>query len=531
MSIPYSDPSLPQLTQASFDPFQDPPVFAVDYSNSNIPLNSFQVPYYGYLQPAEYAIATITGSGMSLKVGSAVRVTTAAERSANANSYTLAIASDNILGDGTGTLNSQAVGIVTAIGSGDDAGSYLIQFGGIANIGGVAGGQYASNFSPGELYYLSTSSAGAGTTTAPTAGSTGLYSKPLFITLNSTQAILTNDRPKSVTSNTPQIHQFTSSTVFSIGAAVYYNGSTWALATSNSFVLAQSVGIVTSVSGPVSGIYTYQLTFFGIATIGNIGGGVYTGTFTPNQLYYLSAVIPGLGVTSENLLVFKKPLFLTLTSTQVLVFSSPPRREYLSVFGSGPTGISIGTPVTPLSGGSGFNFAVSTISSLASANSCGIVVNSLGGGTYEVATTGVINALSGLVPGSTYYLTGSGQSTIIQPSPIVKPLYTAITTTAALLTTQPAYYSIDSQIRAGVVLTPSMYTPINVTFSSAVASTNYAVTTNFVSTNGSVPYQTGFNTIVTNQTVSGFTFEITGAFGNQYSPSTTNVVWTAIPYA
>ena len=115
---------------------------------------------------------------------------------------------------------------------------------------------------------------------------------------------------------------------------------------------------------------------------------------------------------------------------------------------------------------------------------------------------------------NTGFIVGSQQDTSLQWF-AHNPACTGVSSGSASL-------SIRSGSASGI-----MNTPITVTFSSPMPSTNYAVNTNIVG--ATVPARGGLNTFITNKTTSGFTYVLTEAFNCGYA-NDGSVDWVAIPY-
>lgn len=453
MSIPISgSEGLAALLKSGVDLFGSQPVLPVDYDG-----DTYNVIYDNFLRPMQIDINQQASHGFI--VGDAVRASTAAEISGGAGKYIKAVAADTMIGDGTGVLFSQAIGLVIQIGSGPEINFYMVQFGGIAAVGNQSGGRYSSALNTGQVYYLSNVTAGAGVTSPPSPTTPGTYNKPLFIPIDGVNVVFCQDRPQSSASSSQLVTFTQSSPSFVVGNAVYFNGTTWQLASSSSLTSAQAVGLITLVTGNM-----YQVTMFGLATIGNISGGQYSGSFTPNNIYYLSALNPGAGVQYENELAIRRPLFLTLSATQVMVFSVRPSTNSFSLIGTSTPGLALGTALrsTGVSGGVDQYLPADT-SSITNASSVGVVSAVKASGVYEITIGGgVVQCYSGLSSGQQYYLGSSGGNyTSTKPvaiGAIVKPLFTSVTPTTAVLSTSfaSANPSLGPKFVTGSVL-PTVY--------------------------------------------------------------------------
>jgi hypothetical protein len=226
---------------------------------------------------------------------------------------------------------------------------------------------------------------------------------------------------------------------FQIGQAVYNNGTTWQRASATTTPINQTVGIITAISGT-----TYTVTLSGPAVIGSVAGGIYPGVLTPNQIYYLSSVTPGLGVLFETGSVQNRPLFIAISATQVIVLGIPNEQSYTSIVGTGPSNLLVGKAVQ-CTGNNSYSAAES--GSLSTAQVAGVVTRNFGtsgsGSIYEIATSGIVEIgnlasqqyPSSLLAGNVYYLSNFGAGTVTAPAPssVSEPIFVALSATKAAL--------------------------------------------------------------------------------------------------
>jgi hypothetical protein len=162
MGIPISTfPPFDDSAVSLIDPLPEVPVLyqAEDYRATNSFLS----------RHANWAL--VSQPGHTFIVGDAVKKDTVG------TTYSLAIAT---------SLNDN-IGIVVEIGTGGDVDKFVVQFYGRAKLA-VASGRYAGGLTIGATYFLSSSTAGAGTTTTPVIVSS--YVKPLFVAVSSTDAVI-----------------------------------------------------------------------------------------------------------------------------------------------------------------------------------------------------------------------------------------------------------------------------------------------------------------------------------------------------
>lgn len=275
-------------------PFDTPPILAVALAGND----TYQVNY-----DVTGGWTRVTQPGHGFIVGDAVYATAG-------GIYALAQA------DLATTM--EAVGLVVAVGAGGDADDFFIQFKGLATIGAVAGGRYTGNLTAGSVYYLSQTTAGAGVTTAPNPEQ---YSKPLFVALSTTVALVVDDRAALV-GHVPFI-DFTQGAGgdFIVGDAVRLSGGSFAKAIASAVSTSTGVGIITRADGA-----NYRVAYYGWVDVGNVAGGRYTGAFTVGQQIYLSASVAGAGTTTvPGSGAVEKPLLMPVSGVRALIIQQAPR--------------------------------------------------------------------------------------------------------------------------------------------------------------------------------------------------------------
>ncbi len=361
----------------------------------------------------------ITQGGHTFVVGDAVR------KSVSGSTYALAQADS--------ATNSDAVGIVVAVGSGGHAGKFAVQFCGVVQIGAVVGGRYTGNLTIGSTYYLSASTAGLATTTAP---GQGAINRPLFIAISATRAILlSQEAARKAIEPTIQFNQ--ASPVLMVGDAVRKSGANYVVAQADSLTNGSVAGIITAKTGD-----DYTLTVAGYADIGNVAGGRYSAAFADNAVRYLSRTTAGLaesGYPATGELVC--PLFVPVSSTRVVLvglgtFDQGPREFY--DFTQASPSFLVGDAVRRTA----TDWVAADSASKAAAFVTGLII-AKSGNNYRVATGGLVkigNVAGGrytgsLTPGEVRYLAASGATTSTAPAAdtVDKPVFVPITADLAVI--------------------------------------------------------------------------------------------------
>jgi hypothetical protein len=327
---------------------------------------------------------------------------------------------------------ADAIGIVTVVGTGGDSDKFIVTFTGVVVIGNNPSGRYTTPLTVGAVYYLSASTGGGGTATYP--GPNGVL-KPLFIALSSTVAFVVDQRASVLKTGLVSFTQGPSD--FVVGDAVYFNGSTWAKASTAAISTGSVIGLVVQKSGS-----NYTVASSGVA---DLSVGQYSGGLTAGAIYYLSGTTAGTGVTTESGLIVTKPLFIALSTTKALILGASVRASYTSVIGTGPISLKIGAAVKCTGAAT---YALADNTSITNANAVGLVIKVISSTVYEIAVAGVVNIgnlvsqqyTGNLTAGSIYYLdTSNGAGTTTRPTAsaaFIKPLFVALTTNTALISAE-----------------------------------------------------------------------------------------------
>lgn len=223
------------------------------------------------------------------------------------------------LADASAEASSQSVGIVNEV---IDANNFVVQWGGYIGTGIYSG------MTPGDLFYLSDSTAGALTTTEPTTA--GSYSKLMVIAESSTTGWLMEQSAKvvgpdgtdPVTKTVTQAgHGFTGGEWLKISAS-----NTYALAQADSVANAAVIGMVTEVP---------DVNTFVIQQIGYTDASSLSGTLTAATQYYLSSTVAGAMTTTAPTTAgtVSKELFFSLNTNEGWI------QEHLGVVNTGSGGV------------------------------------------------------------------------------------------------------------------------------------------------------------------------------------------------
>jgi len=196
---------------------------------------------------------------------------------------------------------------------------YYLITAGVADIGNVGGGAYASPLTPGATYYLSDVTAGWCGTAVPL---TNKISAPVFVAISTTRALLLHLVPQLTSENilTESVQSYPTLTV---GMAVYLDNA------SHFYYPANAVAEMTSqVCGIVAAVQpnnTYQIARVGVVTAGLVAGGLYPAGFsTVGEVRYLTTNGNTTNVKPSAPNAWVKPVFITLSSSKLLIVDDRP---------------------------------------------------------------------------------------------------------------------------------------------------------------------------------------------------------------
>lgn len=261
----------------------------------------------------------------------------------------------------------------------------------------------------------------------------------------------------------------------SIGMVVYHDGTQYQPSQANSVATADVIGIVTSINPGVS----VTLTTSGYV---DLEGVLPDGTWVPGSTYFVSANVPGVLTDVEPVTsgTISKPVMIAITSTRGFFYNwrgianeipstdidalLPPQDALTAgkVLTSGVDGNSYwgaggggsGAASTISVNQTSHTFTVGTLvrydgsigvqryvksqaDTGANADVVGIVSAVADIDNFTITTGGVVNSLTGLVPGASYFLsdTVAGTYTPVEPSAataISKPVLMALSATSAI---------------------------------------------------------------------------------------------------
>ena len=222
---------------------------------------------------------------------------------------------------------------------------------------------------------------------------------------------------------------------FAIGDILGYDGSAWFLAQADTDATSEVYGIVSSV--------TDQNTFT-LTTSGYVAG--LTGLI-PGGTYFLSESLPGSMSLIEPTTPgqISKPIFLAMSTTSGLFVEM--RGELISSGGSGGgNGTALSDSIMQINHGFSIGDAVrfdgtewvwSQADSDVDSEVYGLVSNVIDLDNFTITTSGYIVGLSGLIPGTTYFLSAQIPGGLTSTEPLAdgqvsKPLFLATSSSSGL---------------------------------------------------------------------------------------------------
>ena len=292
---------------------------------------------------------------------------------------------------------------------------------------------------PGGTYFLSESIPGGMTLTEPAVP--GQISKPIFLAMSQTSGLFVEMRGELVSSGggggngtalLDSIQQIAHG--FSIGDIIRYNGTGWVWSQADTDIDSEVYGMVSAVIDSDN---------FTITTSGYVTG--LTG-LTPGTTYFLSAGTPG-GMTDTEPVgdgEISKPIFLSTSPTSGLFVDM--RGELIASGGSGSNGTALSDSIMQINHNfsigeavrfDGAEWVLSQANSDTDAEVYGLVSNVIDLDNFTITTSGYVVGLSGLTPGSTYFLSASipGGLTSVEPlgvGQVSKPLLLATSASSGL---------------------------------------------------------------------------------------------------
>lgn len=248
---------------------------------------------------------------------------------------------------------------------------------------------------------------------------------------------------------------------FSVGQALYYTGSAYALAKADVDSTSEVLGIVSSVTSS---------SVFVLTPVGYITG---LSGLTAGSLYYLSDTTAGALTTTQPTTVghVSKPLLVADTTTSGYAIQS--RGVIVIAQSTGSTAVT--KPITQSAHGfsvgqvlyyTGSAYALANASADSTSEVLGIVTYVTDANNFTLTASGYATGLSGLTAGTTYYLSASssGAFTATQPSTvgnISKPVLVADTTTSGYVI-QSRGVTIASTAGTGISTYGSRSSPLNI---------------------------------------------------------------------
>ena len=222
---------------------------------------------------------------------------------------------------------------------------------------------------------------------------------------------------------------------FAIGDILGYDGSAWFLAQADTDATSEVYGIVSSV--------TDQNTFT-LTTSGYVAG--LTGLI-PGGTYFLSESLPGSMSLIEPTTPgqISKPIFLAMSTNSGLFVEM--RGELISSGGSGGgNGTALSDSIMQINHGFSIGDAVrfdgtewvwSQADSDVDSEVYGLVSNVIDLDNFTITTSGYIVGLSGLIPGTTYFLSAQIPGGLTSTEPLAdgqvsKPLFLATSSSSGL---------------------------------------------------------------------------------------------------
>ena len=294
---------------------------------------------------------------------------------------------------------------------------------------------------PGGTYFLSESLPGSMSLIEPT--TPGQISKPIFLAMSTTSGLFVEMRGELISSggsgggNGTALLDSIAQTAhgFSIGDVIRYDGAEWVWSQANIDSNSEVYGMVSMVVDPDN---------FVITTSGYISG---LSGLTPGSTYFLSAGVPG-GMTPVEPTgdgEINKPIFLSTSPTSGLFIDM--RGELISSGGSGGgNGTALSDSIMQINHGFSIGDAVrfdgtewvwSQADSDVDSEVYGLVSNVIDLDNFTITTSGYIVGLSGLIPGTTYFLSAQIPGGLTSTEPLAdgqvsKPLFLATSSSSGL---------------------------------------------------------------------------------------------------
>ena len=380
--------------------------------------------------------------------------------------------------------NAEVVGIVSEVINSDN---FVLTTGGYVDLT-----DGTDTFTPGETYFLATSTAGSLIATEP--GYLNEVSKPLFTATDTKKGFFTNYRG---------VENAVSLATVNTGTATYmayYTAGNTVHSTDALVVSGGGVGIGTTT--PDSG--TYQLDVDGATRI--------TGGLTVDTL---NAATVDMG--SEQFINDSGTLKWGASGEEVAISD----RSHVWINQS--NSFSVGDAVR-IDTGTG-NYVAAKADTVENAEVVGVVSEATGT-TFVLSTSGLVTGLTGLVTGETYYLATSTAGDLISTAPtglgeISKPVMIAKSTTEAYVINYRGVQLDNFSVNTGATGEMAYYTTSNIvgsTDSLMIDGTNVGIGTSTPASkltieNGDVFISSNSSGIIMRDTVSGTCYRIRMASG------------------
>jgi hypothetical protein len=297
-----------------------------------------------------------------------------------------------------------------------------------------------TGLTPGGTYFLSDSVPGSMSLTEPT--TPGQISKPIFLAMSLTSGLFVEMRGELVQSggsgggNGAALLDPIQQTAhgFTVGDILRYDGTGWVWSQANLDANSEVYGMVSVVVDPDN---------FIITTSGYVTGLV---GLTPGTTYFLSAVTPGRMTPTEPTGdgEISKPIFLSTSPTSGLF--TDMRGELIASGGLGANGTALSDSIMQINHGFSIGDAVrfdgtewvwSQADSDVDSEVYGLVSNVIDLDNFTITTSGYIVGLSGLIPGTTYFLSAQIPGGLTSTEPLAdgqvsKPLFLATSSSSGL---------------------------------------------------------------------------------------------------
>lgn len=314
-----------------------------------------------------------------------------------------------ILAEANSPLTDAAIGVVTSV---IDSNNFIITFAGLCTLSGLTDGS---------IYYLSDATPGAMVTTPTLADS-----MQIGYAMNGNAFVVAISPTLGQAQQTGRLIT-QAAHGFATGQVVYYDvgSSSYGLAVADGSKKQAVAGVV----GDVPSTSQFFLTIGGMVrqTTVSIGSQVYLSPSTPGALTTTPPINNAISIGyqfSDSILVDIKAL-----PTQVSMIVTQAAH-----------GLSVGQAVYINASG---KFVAASGGTYAKSQVLGIVGQVIDASTFQLVTSGVVTGLSGLTPGSQYYVSSAGNSSVNPTNQFPARTYQALTSTSALVNCAGFPFEID----------------------------------------------------------------------------------------